>query len=74
MTVHLGFMAAAAVLTFIALENGKSWMLVPVAMICAALSAHSLLQGAWPIAAIEAIWMVIILRRNQASSRRNRMR
>jgi hypothetical protein len=73
MTVHLGLMAAAAVLIFIALEHGRPWILVPTAMICAALSAHSLLQGAWPIAAVEAIWVVVVLRKDHASGRRNRM-
>ena len=73
MTVHLGLMVAAAVLIFVALEHGRPWILVPTAMACAALSAHSLLQGAWPIAVIEAIWMVVVLRKNQASGRRNWM-
>lgn len=67
MAEHLGLMAAAAVLIFVALEVAGPWILVPTAMICAALSAYSLLQGAWPIAAIEAIWVFVILREDQSS-------
>jgi hypothetical protein len=63
-------MAAAAVLTFVALEVARPWILVPTAMICAALSAYSLLHGTWPIAAIEAIWVFVVLRKDQSSDRR----
>jgi hypothetical protein len=63
-------MAAAAVLVLVALEVARPWSLVPTAMICAALSAYSLLHGAWPIAAIEAIWVCVVLRRDQSSGRR----
>ncbi len=70
MTVHLGLMAAAAVLILVALELGRSWILVPTAMICAALSAYSLLQGIWPIALIEAVWVVVALRKDQSPGRR----
>jgi hypothetical protein len=70
MTVHLGLMAAAAILIFAALELGRPWIRVPTAMICAVLAAYSLLQGAWPIALIEAIWVVVVLRKDQSSGRR----
>jgi hypothetical protein len=71
-TVHLGLMAAAAILIFVALEVGRLWILLPTAMICAALSAYSLLQGAWPVALIEAIWVVVVLRKGPSRGRGTR--
>lgn len=60
MGILLGLMAAAAVLIFVALTLGRPWIVVVTAMICAALSAYSLQQGGWPIAAIEAVWVVVL--------------
>lgn len=70
MGILLGLMAAAAVLIFVALTLGRPWIVVVTAMICTALSAYSLQQGGWPIAVIEAVWVVVVLRKARPPARR----
>ncbi len=74
MVVLLGLMAAAAILIFVARTLGKPWIIVVTAMICTALSAYSLQQGAWPIAVIEAIWVIVVLCEAEPPARRIWMR
>lgn len=69
MSLLLGLMAAAAILIFVALQFHKPWTIVMAAMVCTAVSAYSLQQGAWPIAMIEAIWVIVVLRKGRPSSR-----
>lgn len=59
----MGLMAAAGALIFVAGKLRKPWIIVMTTMICAGLSAYSLQLGAWPIAMIEAIWVVVVLRK-----------
>ena len=69
MGVLLGLMAAAAVLIFVARTLAKPWISAMTAMICAALSAYSWQQGAWPVAVIAAVWVIVVLRRDKPPAR-----
>lgn len=70
MGILLGLMAAAAILIFVARATRKPWIIVVTAMICAGLAAYSLQQGAWPLAVIEAIWVIVVLRKGRSPARK----
>jgi len=46
-----------------ALEERSHWFVLGFAGACAAASTYGFLIGAWPFAAIEAVWCAVALRR-----------
>lgn len=57
--------AVSAMLGFQTFEDVSPWCLFGFVVVCAAASAYGFLQGAWPVGAVEAIWMVIAFMRWQ---------
>ena len=58
-----GTLAFAAMLVMYALEERGHWFVLGFAAASAAASAYGFLIEAWPVAAIEAAWAAIALRR-----------
>ncbi len=58
-----GLFAVTAMLVTYALENRSSWFILAFAASCALGSAYGFLQGAWPFGVVEAIWLVVAVRR-----------
>jgi hypothetical protein len=59
----------AAAVTFMmlmyALERRHRWFVLAFAAGCALSSAYGFLAGTWPFGVVEAIWMMIAIRRFQ---------
>jgi hypothetical protein len=64
-----GLFAVTAMLVFYALENRSHWFVLAFAFSCALGSAYGFLQGAWPFGLVEAVWLVVALRRWWLKSR-----
>lgn len=60
-----GFCAVTAMMLFYAFEDESSWFVLGFALSCALVAVYGFLQGAWPIAVVEAIWSLIALKRWQ---------
>lgn len=58
-----GLFAVTAMLVLYALEDRSPWYILGFAVACALGSAYGFLQGAWPFGVIEAVWVVVALRR-----------
>jgi hypothetical protein len=58
-----GLFAVTAMLVFYALEDRSPWYILGFAVACALGSAYGFLQGAWPFGVIEAVWVVVAVRR-----------
>ena len=58
-----GLFAVAAMLVFYALEARRPIYVLGFAAGCALASVYGFLQGAWPFGVVEAIWVVVALRR-----------
>ena len=58
-----GAFAVTAMLACYALGDRSQWCILAVAAACGLGSAYGLLQGAWPVGLVEAIWAVVALRR-----------
>jgi hypothetical protein len=60
-----GLFAVTAMLICYALEDRSPFFILAFAGACALGSAYGCLQGAWPFGVVEAIWVVVALRRWQ---------
>jgi hypothetical protein len=58
-----GLFAVAAMLVCYAFENRSHWWVLGFACACAMGSIYGFLQGAWPFGVVEAIWVIVALRR-----------
>lgn len=60
-----GFASVTAMMLFYAFEDESAWCVLGFAISCALVSIYGLMQGAYPIAAVEAVWALIALKRWQ---------
>ena len=60
-----GLSSVTAMLLFYALEERSPWFVAAFSVACGLASVYGFLQGAWPFGLIEAIWMLVALRRWQ---------
>ena len=60
-----GFVSVTAMMLFYAFEDESVWFVLGFAVSCALVSIYGFLQGAYPIAAVEAVWTLIALKRWQ---------
>ncbi len=58
-----GLVAVSLMLLFYTLEHRSRWYVLAFSGACALSSAYGFLQGAWPLGAVEAIWVLVALRR-----------
>ena len=58
-----GLFAVTAMLVCYALEERSAWFIFAFAGFCGLGSAYGFLQGAWPFSVIQAIWVLVALRR-----------
>ena len=58
-----GLFAVSAMLVCYALEDRSHWFIFGFALACGLGSIYGFLQGAWPFGVVEAIWMLVALRR-----------
>ncbi|HEY3776464.1 MAG TPA: hypothetical protein VGL35_00235 [Rhizomicrobium sp.] len=58
-----GLLAVSLMLLFYALEHRSSWFVLAFAGACGLGSAYGFLQGAWPFGVVEAVWLIVALRR-----------
>jgi presenilin-like A22 family membrane protease len=58
-----GLLAVTAMLVFYALEKRSPWFIFAFAIACGMASVYGFLQGAWPFGLVEAIWLLVALRR-----------
>jgi hypothetical protein len=58
-----GLFAVTAMLVTYALEKRSSWFILGFALSCGLGSAYGFLQGAWPFGLVEAVWMLVAVRR-----------
>jgi hypothetical protein len=60
-----GLFAVSAMMLCYALEQKSRWYILGFALSCGLGSAYGFLQGAWPFGVVEAVWMLVALRRWQ---------
>jgi hypothetical protein len=58
-----GLFSVTAMLVCYALEDRTPWFTLAFAAACAMGSIYGFFQGAWPFGVVEAVWMVVALRR-----------
>ena len=58
-----GLFAVTAMMVCYALERRSRWFVLGFALSCGLGSIYGFLQGAWPFGVVEAIWMLVALRR-----------
>ncbi|HEV8262259.1 MAG TPA: hypothetical protein VGQ19_16095 [Burkholderiales bacterium] len=58
-----GLFAVTAMMVCYALEPKSRWFVLGFAVSCGLGSIYGFLQGAWPFGVVEAIWMLVALRR-----------
>ena len=58
-----GLFAVTAMLVCYALEARSAWFILGFAAACGLGSLYGFLQGAWPFGLVEAIWVLVALRR-----------
>lgn len=58
-----GLFAVTAMLVTYALEKRSRWFILGFALSCGLGSLYGFLQGAWPFGLVEAIWMLVAVRR-----------
>ena len=58
-----GLFAVSAMLVCYAYEHVSRWFVLGFALACGLGSIYGFLQGAWPFGVVEAIWMLVALRR-----------
>jgi hypothetical protein len=64
-----GLFAVTAMLVTYALEDRSAWFILAFAGACALGSVYGFLQGAWPFGLVEAIWVLVAVRRWRKSAR-----
>lgn len=60
-----GLVSVTAMMLCYAFEDVSVWFVLGFAICCALVAIYGFLQGAWPIAIVEAIWTLIALKRWQ---------
>jgi hypothetical protein len=65
-----GIVALSFMMTMYALEPRHSAFILAFALGCALSSIYGFASGAWPFGVVEAIWLLIALRRYQLDARR----
>ncbi|HTD91944.1 MAG TPA: hypothetical protein VK663_14860 [Burkholderiales bacterium] len=58
-----GLFAVTAMMLCYALEQRSRYYTLGFALACALGSIYGFLQGAWPFGVVEAVWMVVALRK-----------
>ena len=58
-----GLFAVSAMMLCYALEQKSRWYILGFALSCGLGSVYGFLQGAWPFGVVEAVWMLVALRR-----------
>jgi hypothetical protein len=58
-----GLASVTAMLITYALEDRSPWFVLAFAAACALASVYGFMQGAWPFGIVEAVWVVIAIRR-----------
>jgi hypothetical protein len=58
-----GLFAVTAMMLCYALEQRSTWYTLGFAMACGLGSVYGFLQGAWPFGVVEAVWMLVALRK-----------
>jgi len=58
-----GLFAVTAMMVCYALEHRSRWFVFGFAVACGLGSIYGFVQGAWPFGVVEAIWMLVALRR-----------
>lgn len=58
-----GLFAVSAMMLCYALEQRSHWYTLGFALSCGLGSVYGFLQGAWPFGVVEAIWMLVALRK-----------
>ena len=58
-----GLFAVTAMMLCYALEQRSHWYTMGFAAACGLGSIYGFLQGAWPFGVVEAVWMVVALRK-----------
>jgi len=69
-----GLFAVTAMLVTYALEKRSHWLILAFAVSCGLGSAYGFLQGAWPFGLVEAIWMLVAVRRWWIEARKERFK
>ncbi len=60
-----GVFAVTAMMVCYALEPRSRWYTLGFAFACGLGSIYGFLQGAWPFGVVEAVWMIVALRKWQ---------
>lgn len=58
-----GLLAVTLMLVTYALEERSHWFVLAFAFSCALGSTYGFLQGAWPFGLVEAVWLIVAVRR-----------
>ncbi len=58
-----GLIAVTAMVVCYALERRSRWFILAFAGACALASVYGFLQGAWPFGVVEAVWVLVAVRR-----------
>jgi presenilin-like A22 family membrane protease len=58
-----GLFAVTAMMLCYALEQHSTWYTLGFAVACGLGSIYGFLQGAWPFGVVEAVWMLVALRK-----------
>jgi hypothetical protein len=58
-----GLFAVTAMMVCYALEPRSHWFILCFSLACGLGSVYGFLQGAWPFGVVEAVWMLVALRR-----------
>lgn len=58
-----GWLTMVAMLICYSLERRSHWFILAFAFTCALAALYGFLTGAWPFAAVEVAWVVIVLKR-----------
>ena len=58
-----GLFAVTAMMVCYALERKSRWYIFGFALSCGLGSIYGFLQGAWPFGVVEAVWMLVALRK-----------
>jgi presenilin-like A22 family membrane protease len=58
-----GLFAVTAMMLCYALEQRSRWYTLGFALACGLGSVYGFMQGAWPFGVVEAVWMLVALRK-----------
>ena len=58
-----GLLSVSAMLICYALERRSHWFILAFSLACGLASIYGFLQGAWPFGLVEAVWMLVALRK-----------